>query len=399
MKILLITEWFPPVCGAAAKRTKMMAEALQKQGHKVTVLTSFPSYPNGILPKKYHWKLWDQEKSKGLDILRVWEFPTPNTGTFKRILRELSFCLTSSLAALILMPFDAVVVSSPSFLSGLAGLAAAREKQIKFYFDIRDPWPDALVDLGVLSSDSSATFLLKKIEQYYYKRATKITVAAPYYQKHLMMEGIAEDKIVLLMNAADTKNFCPRKIDRAKTEFKNDDFVCLYLGNHARLYGLDTVLKAAEILEKHTKIKFLLVGEGEEKDDLIEQAKGLTNVVFWDEVAYDQVPKVVSLADIALMPISQIHISQNTVPSKTSEYLASGKPIITSIGGATQKMIVDAKAGLYYPSDEPQILADNILKLYKNKTLRQRMGTQARKLALKEFSEKTFAINSGSCFN
>lgn len=391
MKILLITEWFPPVKGAAAKRTRMMAESLQKQGHKVTVLTSFPSYPSGVLPKKYHWKLWDQEKSKGLDILRVWEFPTPNTGTFKRILRELSFFLTSAGAALILMPYDAVIVSSPSFLSGLSGLAATREKQIKFYFDIRDPWPDALIDLNILKEDGLATNLLKKLERYYYKRATKIMVAAPYYQKHLMMEGISEDKILLLMNAADTKKFSPRKIDRSQTEFKNDDFVCLYLGNHAPLYGLGNVLKAAKILEKQTKIKFLLVGEGEEKESLMAQAKNATNVIFWDEVAYDQVPKVVNLADLALMPINQIHISQNTVPSKTSEYLASGKPIITSIGGATKKIILEAKAGLFYPSNEPEMLANNILKIYRNKNLRQKMAQNARRLALKMFSEKTFS--------
>jgi len=386
MKILLITEWFPPVKGAGAKRTRMMAEILQAQGHQVTVLTSLPSYPTGILPAEYRWKLWCRENLKGLDVLRIYEYPTKNIGIFKRILRELSFCLSSLLATIILAPYDAVIVSSPSFLSGLAGLFAARKT--KLYFDIRDLWPDSLVDLKILSKNGFLIRILEKLERKYYQKATKITVAAPFFQQHLISEGIPDKKVILMINCADTNIFRPRIINRSNFGFKNDDFICLYLGNHAKLYDLKNVLYAAQILKKYPKIKFLLVGEGEEKEDLIHLTKklNLTKVIFWPEKTYKEIPKIINLADVTLMT----NLPKNIVPSKASEYLSSGKPVIASTGGYSKQILEDYQAGLTYPAGDPQALTKIILKLYRNNNLKRTMGRNARKLALEVFSKKIF---------
>lgn len=398
MNILLITEWFLPIKGAAAKRTKMMADILKKQGHRVTVLTSFPSYPTGILPQKYHWKLWHREKSEGLDILRVWELATANTGIFKRILRELSFFITSSIAVIILPVYDAAIVSSPSFLSGVSGLCARREK-CRFYFDIRDLWPDSLVGLGVLKPGLILD-LLKSLEKLYYRRAEKVLVATPGQRKHLFLEGTPLNKIEVLLNGADTAVFKPRKLPRP-AEFKSDDFIVTFTGNHSRMYDLENVLKAAVILEKNPRIKFLLVGEGEVKTALKEKAAALnlTNVVFYDEKTLTEVAEILAWSNAGLVSLNPTKLAQESFPSKLAEYLAAGLPVAAAIGFDVKKMIEENKIGLIYEAGSPQGLADAVLKLYKNKVLRQNMGKNARKLALKTFSQKSFGEKLGQIFS
>ncbi len=398
MKILLITEWFPPVRGAAAKRTRMMAKNLRLQGHKVTVLTSFPSYPTGILPKNYHWKLWNREKNEGLDILRVWEFPTANVGTVKRLLREFTFFLTSATAALILPVYDAVIVSSPSFLSGLAGLAARREK-CKFYFDIRDLWPDSAIQMGVLNQETLIR-LAKKLEQKYYAQAEKITVATPEIKRHLAFEKVPEQKIEVLLNSTDTNLFKPQAANRAQFGFRPNDFIVAYVGNHSRVYDLETILKAAEPLRTQPHIKFLLVGEGETKEKLQHLAakRQLTNVTFLGEMSLNEVAKIINLSDVGLLPIAPIRVSQYSFPVKASEYFASGKPVIAAISGDMAKLIKTHEVGLFYTPGKADEAAAAILKLYRNKTKRVEMGKNARKLALTMFSEKTFGNKISQIF-
>jgi len=390
MRILLITEWFPPIKGAAAKRTQMMAKSLQAQGHKVTILTSFPSYPTGILPKKYHWKIWRWEKSDSLNILRVWELPIANNGTIKRILRELSFFLTSVTAAIILPVYDAVIVSSPSFSSGLSGLAARREK-CKFYFDVRDLWPDSLISLGILKPGLFLD-ILKGLESLFYRRAHKVLVATPGIRKHLFLEGVPLNKIEVILNGANTELFKPKKVVRP-AEFKPDDFVITYVGNHSRMYDLANVLKTAVILEKNSKIRFLLVGEGETKAELQDAAQKLklSNIVFYDEKSLGEIAEILQWSNVGLIVLNGTRIAQETVPSKLAEYLASGLPVVATIGYDVKKILEKNHAGLICEPGNPQVLAKNILKLYRNKTMRQEMSKNARLLAIKMFSEKKFA--------
>jgi len=398
MRILLITEWFPPIKGAAAKRTQMMAKSLQAQGHKVTILTSFPSYPTGVLPKKYHWKTWHREKFRSLDVLRVWELPVANNGIIKRILRELSFFLTSVTAAIILPVYDAVIVSSPSFSSGLSGLAARREK-CKFYFDVRDLWPDSLISLGVLKPGLMID-ILKSLEKLYYKRATKLIVATPRIRKHLFLEGIPLNKIEVLLNAADTELFKPRKVARP-VEFKPDDFIVTYVGNHSRMYDLANVLKTAVILEKNSKIKFLLVGEGETKAEIQEAAQKLklSNIVFYDEKPLEEIAEILQWSNAGLIVLNGTRIAQETVPSKLAEYLATGLPVVATIGYDVKKILEKNRAGLICEPEDPQSLAKSILKLYRSKILQQKMSKNARFLALKMFSEKIFGDRLGKIFS
>lgn len=393
MKILLITQYFKPIKGAAAKRTGKFAHFLVDAGHQVSVLTGFPSYPTGKLDRKYTWKLWTHEHDGDIKITRVYEYPAAANGsTFKRLLNMISFVKSACWYALFHRNYDAVIVSSPSFLSGIAGLWALNRKT-RFYFDIRDLWPDSAIQLGLLQEGSAFAKYLKNVEKKFYARSNKIFAATPGIKNHLISENVSSDKIEVLLNSVDTDIFKPAKPDFESFGYNSfgydpDDFVCGYVGNHSRIYDLETVIKAAEILKEHEKIKFLLIGEGEDKDKLKKLAQNLPNVRFEDEKRLNDLTPFINCFSIGLAPIANIGVSQESFPSKISEYFACAKPVVASISGDMKKIIEDSEAGIVYHPGDVETLAESLLKLCENKELTQKMGQNARKLALEVFSDQ-----------
>jgi len=394
MNILLITQYYNPVKGAAAKRTGKMARFLSEEGHNVTVLTGFPSYPTGVLAEKYHGKLWMTESENNIQIKRVYELPSGTSDSSKkRLINMLTFSASAAFWALFNKPFDAVIVSSPTFLTGIAGLWASRNKKTKFFFDIRDLWPDSAIQLGLLKNDGFMAKQMEKLEKKFYNRATKIFTATPGIKDHLISENISSNKIEVLLNSVDTEKFKPTTIERGKFGFSKDDFICGYIGNHSRVYGLETVLAAAEKLKGNPKIHFVLLGEGEEKAKLKLAAKNknLTNVHFIDEKPLSEIPEWTNLFDIGLVPLADYGVTQESFPSKTCEYMACNKGIVASIGGDMAKIIETHEVGFLYPPGDSEALSQIILDLTKNTLKTQRIGQNARKLALDMFSDKKFA--------
>jgi len=393
MKILLITQYYAPVKGAGAKRTGKMAQYLTKAGHDVSVLTGFPSYPTGKLDSKYNFKLWTHERIDSIEVTRVWELPTSTQdGTVKRLLNMLSFAKFAAFYALFHRSYDAVIVSSPSFLSGVAGLWASKKKT-RFFFDIRDLWPDSMIDMGVVGADSAVARWAQKLERKFYDRSNKIFAATPGIKKHLISEKIDENKIQVLLNSVDTDLFKPQPTDLERFDFQAGDFICGYVGNISRAYDMETVLKSAEILKKEPHIKFWIIGEGENKTKLmnIAKEKSLDNVVFKAETSLADLPPIVNAFSVGLAPIANIGVSQESFPSKTCEYFACAKPVLASLGGDMRKIIEGREVGLIYEFGNAQALAKAILNLYHDKTLTQEMGVEAHNLAVEMFSDKAFA--------
>lgn len=389
MKVLLISQYYPPVKGAGARRAKRFANFLTETGHKVTVLSGFPTYQTGTIPEKYRWKLWLWEKDGPIKVLRVYEFPAVTAATFQRLLNMVTFFLTSTIAAIILPVFDTVVVTSPPFLSGLTGLAAAREKKCKFIFDIRDLWPEVTLELGVMKPGFVYN-LFKRLEKVFYQKANHITTATERIRRRLILQGIPGKKVTTIYNSADLNLFRPEKIERAEFGFSETDFICVYIGNHSRVYNLENVVEVANLL-KNRPIKFVFVGVGESKPALIELAQKyeLSNIIFLPEKTPQEISVLINLSDVGIISLDDKPMFQETVPAKTAEYLACAKPIIATIGGEVKKLLEENQAGLVCEPKNPEALSQAVLKLYKNKVLTQKMGENARRLAIK-FSDYIF---------
>jgi len=389
MKVLILTQYFYPVKGAAAKRTRKFARFLKEAGHDVTVLTGMPSYPTGKLEKRYQHKLWLNEEINGLRVKRVWELPvSTQDSTIKRLINMITFTSSAYWSLLWSKKFDAVVVSSPSFLSGIPGMLAAGKKG-KFYFDVRDLWPDSAIELGALPKTGFLTEQMKKLEKKYYHRSTQILTATPGIKNHLIVEGINPDKITVILNSVDTDLFKPQP-PQDRFGFGENDFICGYIGNHSRVYDLKTVLMSAEQLKDRHNIKFVFIGEGESKKQLMDlsEHKNLLNVKFVAEKSLEELPNLVNAIDIGLAPISNLGVSQESFPSKISEYFACGKPVVASLAGDMKKIIEDNQAGFIYKSGDAQNLTELILALHNDRKLYTQMAKNARQTAVEIFSDQ-----------
>ncbi len=390
MRILLISHWYRPV-KSPVKRMSRIAEGFA-QKHDVTVITSLPSYPTGILPAEYSGKIWVKSQENNVNIIRVWDFPTPNKGFLKRTISHLMFVFSSSLAVLFLKPFDIVIVSSPSFFSGLSGLLGAFIGRGQFIFDVRDLWPDSAFELGY-QSHSTIHKILKKLEKLYYLRAEKIFCATPEIRNAIIQMGITPQKVITLVNTVDINLFRPLKINRAKLKLNQKDFVVIYVGSLTQVQNLHTVILAAEILKKYSPIKFLMVGEGEDKENLIEQTKKLKlkNINFIPGQPTEKIIELINAANIGLISLSNNKFfSDNALPTKTSEYLGCGKPIVACAGKNLKELIEKNQVGTVVPPGDSKKLAGAILDLFKNPEKIKLFSRNARKLATEQFSDEKF---------
>src|SRR5262245_22052299 len=133
MRILLITQFYPPEVGAPQNRLSYLVRRLVRTGHSVTVLTAFPNYPTGAIFSGYRGRLWTDEDDSGLRIVRTWLYATISRAVVPRLLSYCSFSLCALLAGLLKIPRqDAVIVESPPLPLGISGALISWAKRSKF---------------------------------------------------------------------------------------------------------------------------------------------------------------------------------------------------------------------------------------------------------------------------
>lgn len=390
MRALLISHWYKPV-KSPVKRMARIAEFLA-ESYETTVLTSLPSYPTGILPAEYRGKLLDIARDGSIKIVRVWDLPTPNKGLIRRTINHLVFLKAAMIAVFLMKPFDLVIVSSPNFFSGLAGLFATWISKGDFIFDVRDLWPDSAFELGY----RPRSFLmkpLKALEKFYYSKAKKIFCATGEIRNTIVKMGIPAEKVVTLVNTVDIDLFRPLKIFRQKLKLDPKDFIVLYIGSLTQVQNLKTVIEAANILKEQPRIKILMVGEGEDKENLISQAKKLKlkNMVFIKGQPTEKIIDYINAADIGLISLStNKFFSDNALPTKTSEYLGCGKPIVACAGKNLKELIEKNQVGIVVSPGDSLMLSKAILELYQNNAKLKKFSTNARELAVHRFSDESF---------
>ncbi|HNY12252.1 MAG TPA: glycosyltransferase, partial [Candidatus Wallbacteria bacterium] len=151
MRILFLTQYFPPEVGAPQTRIYELANKLMERGHDVRILTAFPNYPTGIVPEEYRGRFFAREEYKGIKVYRSYIYETPNSGFFKRLIAQLSFAFSSFLAFIrIKNEFhpEMSVVESPPLFAAFTAILMRFLFGVRYIFNVADIWPDAAVDLG-----------------------------------------------------------------------------------------------------------------------------------------------------------------------------------------------------------------------------------------------------------
>ncbi|OAN54647.1 glycosyltransferase WbuB [Paramagnetospirillum marisnigri] len=383
MRILFLTENFPPETNAAATRVSERALYWVRAGHQVTVLTCAPNFPGGKLFEGWENRWRQVSELNGIRVVRVKTYIAPNEGFAKRILDFVSFMVTAFVAGLFEAKPDVVVSTSPQFFAAVGGWALAGVRRVPFVFELGDLWPRSITAVGAMK-DSLVIRWLEKLELFLYRRSAAVVALTRAFKDDLIRRGIPAAKIAVVINGVDLPRYAPRPRDAelAAQWGLTDAFVIGYVGTHGMAHGLINVLDAAERLKDAPRVKFLLVGSGAERQMLMDEAKrrGLDNVVFGPPQPKEMMPRVWSVCDVALVHLKDSPAFAEVIPSKIFEAMGMGLPLLLVAPRGEASHIIEAdKAGLFVPAADPQGLADAARRLESDEVLRR--GLAAASLA------------------
>lgn len=285
----------------------------------------------------------------GEGVRSVWTTPYSRGGA-SRVLNWASYAVTAFAVGL-RRPTDVVYASSPHLLAVLAGWGLSRVKRVPLIVEVRDLWPQVLVDMGQLVPTSVLFRLMKRLERFLYRHADAVVVLAQGNRAYVVADGARNDQVVFLPNSAEPSDFDVQE-NRAtlRARFGMQGFVFLYAGAHGQANGLELVLDAAaELQSTHPDIRFWLVGHGLMKPRLVEDARrrGLHNVEFREPVAKNDIPALLAAADVGLHVLADVPLfSHGVSPNKLFDYMAAGRPVLTNTPGDVAQLVTTAGAGL-----------------------------------------------------
>jgi colanic acid biosynthesis glycosyl transferase WcaI len=388
MKILLLTQWYPP---EPQKVVSDVAESLRDRGHEVTVLTGFPNYPSGKLYPGYRLKSFQRETIRDVPVIRVPLFPDHSRSGVKRALNFLSFAGSAALLAPWLAPrVDAIYVIHPPLTIGIPAAVLSCLRGVPFIYEIQDMWPETLRATGMVRSQRVLDLLgwcAKRI----YRRAAAIRVISPGFRDNLVAKGVPSDKVHVISNWVDTEFYRPVEPDpglAAQTGMAGR-FNVMFAGMIGLAQGLDTVLDAAWLLRDRPEVQFVLVGDGADLDRLQRQtqARGLENVRFLGRYPAEEMPRLYALADLLLVHLRDDPLFRITIPHKVFAYMASAKPVLVAANGDAAEVVASARAGLSCPPSNPQAMADAVRRFCgMSKSERRLLGENARRAACQSYA-------------
>lgn len=338
MNVLLLAQNYPPDLGAGAFRLQSLAQTLAEDGHHVSVLT-------GSMNRYGDCNTCGGSGTQEIPNLKVFRIPAlkDNGSTIKRgIGYSLFFAKAFPKALWMARDCDIIFATTPQLLVGFLGAISARLTARPFILDIRDLWPDVMLEMGILSHRSIVYKTLKRIESFTYGQAKKITVNSPAFIDYVT--EYCGKKPFLVTNGLDNLFF--ETLGQVEEPPKDPPYVITYAGNIGAAQDLMPVLRVAGSFKG--KLVFRLIGNGSDKERLVSYAeeKGLDNVAFIPPLPREYLIKYYAGSHAFLVHLKNIPMFSKTIPSKIFEYVATGKPVVYGLSGVAREMMASFQGDL-----------------------------------------------------
>jgi glycosyltransferase involved in cell wall biosynthesis len=395
VRITLVSHYFWPEMGAPSARLLELGRSWAARGHDVTVVTNFPNHPTGVIPEDYRGKSFLVEDVEGLRVIRCRTYATPNRGVVRKTLGHLFFMLQAVVQATPhLRSSDVLVASSPTLFAAVAAFAISRRIGAPFVMEVRDLWPAIFVDLGVVRNPL-AIRVLESLELFLYRRSRAVVTVTHAFARNIGARGIDATKIHVIHNGVDLAAFQPGPRDDGLLSHLGLEGkqVVLYCGAHGISHALTRILDVAERLRADDRIQFLFVGEGAEKEGLMDRARllGLANVSFHPAVARDEVPRFYRTADVCLVPLRSVPLFRSFVPSKMFEIMACGRPIVASVEGEAAEILRDSGSAIVVPPEDVEALAEAVRRLAGDPDQQRQLASRGRSFVSAHYDRDALA--------
>ena len=347
-----------------ATRPYDLSKELVNRGHSVTIFaSSFSHYElvEKVLQPGEGWRVEDCEA-----IRFVWLRTFSYKGNdWRRAVNMLSYAWRAFRVGRGLKEKPDVIIGTCVHpLAVLSAYVLSVFKKSRFFFEVTDLWPQTLIDMGVLSDRSPVTWTMRGLEKFLFGKAKKIITLLPHIDNYIASLGIAKEKVTWIPNGVDLSRFEDIKPYEGGI---SEAFTIMYLGGHARYHGLEVILEAAKILQDEGKnnVRFVFVGDGAEKQNLIKLSKDLRlhNVEFRNAVPKNEAVRVMGEADCLIHSFRALSLMRYGVsPVKIPDYLSSGRPILYAVKGSNNP-VEEAEAGITVPPENPEALAQAVTEL------------------------------------
>jgi len=399
MNILLIHQYFLEEDDPGGSRWNEFTRVWTAQGHTITVLAGMMHYNGKEKRAEYKGKYFVWKKQGDVNVLRCHVSEAYNKHFIGRLWGYFSFMFSSLYAGVFKAKgkFDVVIVTSPPLFVGVSGYLVSRLRRMPFVFEVRDLWPESAIDTGVLTNKLIIK-LAYFVEGFIYKRAKHINVLTPAFYNTLRdKKHIPESKLIQISNASDfsLSEELLQTLDVPTFRRQHDlegHFVITYVGAHGVANYLEQLLDAGEAL-KDTKVLFLLIGQGMEKDKLVKMAveRNITNVRFLDSVPKAEVFRYILASEMGASVLKRVDTFKTVYSNKTFDYMSCKKPILMAIDGVSRELVEAAHAGVYV---EPENIGEynRIIRQYLNDPERlKREGESGYRFAKDNFDREVLA--------
>lgn len=398
MRLLILTQYYPPEIGAPQNRLHELAIRLKTNGVDVEVLTALPNYPKMEIMQGYEKRRNREEIIDEIPVHRAWIYISHSKGIISRLLNYFSFVWTSYWRGIKLKKFDYLLVESPPLFLGYSAMALSKKLGAKLIFNVSDLWPESAEKLGIVTNKKLLN-LAYKLESKCYHKANLITGQTQGIVDDIKSRFPTKD-VYWLPNGVDINFYNPINIAegnfRIKNGFKKSDVLFFYGGILGYAQGLEVILKAADLTRLNDNLHFIIQGSGPEKENLLalKQNLKLENVHFFNPVPKSEMPAILKSIDVALVPLKKLDLFQGAIPSKVFEALAMEKPLLLGVDGeAREHFIEKGKAGMFFEPENERSLADCAIYLVDNRKELDRMSKNARSYVSRNFDRNQIASN------
>ena len=397
LKIGYLVQQFPPEVGAGPARVSETALRWQRAGAEVTVITGMPNRPEGFIRPEYRGQWFLDEKWNGIRVLRSWLFASPRHGTMATIANNLSFMVTSALHGIVrARQLDVLIASSPPFFVHLAGVAMRRMLGVPLVLEVRDLWPDYIVEMGILRGRVGPSLLLA-LEERLLRNAECVVGVTPDICERIEKKGVDPRRIRLIPNGVDPALYCrsngaaPLRTLRRRP----GEFIVGYLGNFGAGQALETLVQAAGLLaDQDPSIRVVMAGDGTQRSRIDKKIRELRppNLHVHPAIPKDQTRAFYNACDVCLVPLAPLKMFVDAMPTKLLEIMACETPVVAALQGQAAELVSGNSAGVVAEPGNATALARAIREIRSwDEARRRNAGRSGRRVVTARYARDALA--------